>query len=187
MLNSNYGGQVIIHIDTDSNIPVEGFSFSQMSSLIRILEQWVISINGPLKIISNMYFEEDKDNIVISIEKVDSFITTNYNLYLPSATQVLQVSSLESPERLDIINRKVVLEPIQPGSHWEKNFRREHSGIRESKMFQLKHLKAGPSKPTTLADRMTGKGNKFSCYVSTFANYCIAEVTFTVASEMMEL
>jgi hypothetical protein len=174
MLNSN-GGQVVIHIDTDSTIPVEGSPFSQISLVIRILEQSMISIIGVRQTISKINFEEDKDeeSVVIFVQKCDFLITTNYNLYLPSETQVVPVSPLEPPENIkdDIINRKVVSKPVELGSHC-KIFRKDKNcRSQENKTVQFKNLQAGPSKRTTLADRMTGKDNKFSCYVSAFANY----------------
>ena len=51
-------------IDTDSNIPVEleGFPFSQMSMVIRILEQFMISIIGLHQTVSKINFKEDKEN-----------------------------------------------------------------------------------------------------------------------------
>ena len=173
MLNSN-GGKVVINIDTDSNdIPVEGSPFSRMLLVIRILEQSMISIIGTRQTISNMNFKTDQESIVVSVKKADFLITTNYNLYLPSETQVVIVSTLESPKHVkdDIMNRKVVLEPVQLGSHYKKFLKDKDCGFHESKNCQLKHLKADPSKRTTLADRMIGKGNKFSCYVSAFANH----------------
>ena len=172
MLNSN-GGQVVIHIDTDSNVPVEGFPFSKMSLVIRILEQSMISIIGIHQTVSKMNFKEDKDNIVIFIKKADSLITTNYYLCLPSKTQVVQTSSLESLEKVkdDIMNRKDILEPVQPGSHCKTFVEDKNCDFHECKTVQLKNLKASPSKRTKLADRMIGKSNKFSCYVSAFANY----------------
>ena len=171
MLNSN-GGKVVIHIDPDNSIPVEGSPFSQISLLIRILEQSMISISGT-RAISHMNFKTDKESIVVSVKKVDFLITTNYNLYIPSETQVVLVSPVESPEHVkdDIMNRKVVLEPVQLGSHFKTFLKDKNCGFHESKNCQLKHLKASPSKRTTLADRMTGKGNKFSSYVSAFANH----------------
>ena len=173
MLNSN-GGQVMIHIDTDSNvIPVEGSPFSQMSLVIRILEQFMISVIGSNQTVSKINFKADKESIVILVEKSDSLITTNYNLYLQSETQVVPVSSLEPPENVkhNIINRKVFMEPVQLGSHCKIFLKGKHCGHREGKMVQFKNVKANQSKRTTLADRMTGKSNKFSYYVSGFANY----------------
>jgi hypothetical protein len=172
MLNSN-GGKVVLHIETDGNdVPVEGSPFSKMSLVIRILEQSLISIIGSHQTISKMNFAEDKESIVVLIKKANSLIT-NYNLYLPSQTQVILVSPLEPLETVknDIINRRVVLEPVQLGSHCQIFLKDNKCSSQENKTVAFKNVKAGQSKRTTLADRMTGKGNKFSCYVSAFANY----------------
>ena len=171
MLNSN-GGIVVVHINPDTIIPV-GFSSPQMSLVIRILEQSMISIIGSHQTVSKMNFKEDKESIVILVKKTDSLITTNYNLYLPSQSQVVQVPPWEPLEKVkdDIINRKAVSESVQSGSHQRLFCKGKKCGFDENKMRQFKHLKSGPSKRTRLADRMTGKGNKFSCYVAAFANY----------------
>ena len=173
MLNSN-GGKAVIDFETDSNeTPAGGSPFSQMLLVIRILEQSMISIIGLHQTISNIDFREDNESIIILVKKVDSPITINYNLYLPSQTQVVQVSPLEPKEKVKdyIINRKVILEPVQTGSHCQIFRKDAICGIRETKTVQLKHLEAQATKRTTLADRIVGKGNKFTCYVSAFANY----------------
>jgi hypothetical protein len=168
MLNSD-GGNVVLHNECDC----EKCKSSQMSLVVRMLEQSMISIIGLYQTVSNINFKEDKESIVIFIKKADSLITTNYNLYLPSQSQVVQVFPWESLEKVkhDIINRKVVQEPVHLGSHWTKFVKDTNSGLQETKTVQFKSIKAGPSKRTRLADRMTGKGNKFSCYVSAFPNY----------------
>jgi hypothetical protein len=168
MLNSN-GGKVMLH-DCKK---IESLSSSEMSVLVRKLEQIMISIIGTNQTVSNINIEEDKEGTVIFVKKVNSLITTNYNLYLPSQTQVNLVSPLESPEKVmeDIINRNVVLEPVELGSHSKIFVKNKNCSIQESKKVQLKNLKANPSKHSTLADRMVAKGNKFSCYVSAFANH----------------
>ena len=168
MLNSD-GGNVVLHNECDC----EKCKSSQMSLVVRMLEQSMISIIGLSQTVSNINFKEDKESIVILVKKSDSLITTNYNLYLPSQSQVVQVSPWEPLEKVkdDIINRKVVEEPVQYDSHCKKFVKDRNCGFQDNKSVQLKHLKAGPSKRTRLADRMTGKGNKFSCYVSAFANY----------------
>ena len=172
MLNSN-GGKVVIDIETDSNeTPVEDAPFSQISLVTRILEQSMISIIGKIQSVSNIDFQENKEGLLIFVKKTDSLITTNYNLYLPSQTQVLQVSPLEPKIKVkdDIMNRKVVVEPVQIGSHCQIFSKDAICGFRESKMLQLKHLEAQRTKRTTLADRIVGKGNKLALYVSAFAN-----------------
>jgi predicted HTH transcriptional regulator len=167
MLNSN-GGKVILYNEFKCK------KVKRLSSLVvRILEQSMISIIGLNQTVSNINFKEDKESIVISVKKADSLITTNYNLYLPSQSQVVQVFPWEPLEKVkdDIINREVVQEPVQFGSHCTTFAKGTNSSFQDNKSVQLKHLKAVASKRTTLADRMTGKGNKFSCYVSAFANY----------------
>ena len=171
MLNTN-GGKVVILSASDSNdTPAGGSSSSQMSSLIRIVEQSMISIIGLHETSSNINFKGDNESMVILVRKADSLITNNYNLYLPSQSQVVLVSPLERPEKVkEIINRKVILEPVQIGSH-NKIFRKDSTcDIHKSKTVQLKHLKAYATK-WTVADHVISKSSKFTCYVSAFANY----------------
>ena len=56
-------------------------------------------------------------------------------------------------------------------------------GFQESKTVQLKNLKADLSKRTTIADRMIGKGNKFSHYVSAFANHNGSHMYYGIADD----
>ena len=168
MLNSN-GGKVMIHFDTDSCIAVEDIPLK----VIKILEHRMVSITGGNQTVSKINFKDDKDCIRIFIEKADFFITIHYNLYLPSQTQVSEVSPLEPPQAVkdDIMNRKVIPNAVELRSHCQTFTKDKNCGFCESKVCQLKYLKAEQSKRTTLADRITGKGNKFSCYVSAFANH----------------
>ncbi|XP_028394764.1 uncharacterized protein LOC114518928 isoform X2 [Dendronephthya gigantea] len=167
MLNSN-GGKVRLSYESKSDS-----CESLKSSMSRMLEQLIISIVGPRMATSKICMKDDEEGLVILVKKADYLITTSYNLYLPSQTQVVQLDPREPIKNVvkDIIDRRVVPEPVELGSH-QKIFRRgQDSHLRESKMCQFKQLKADQSKRTTLADRMTGKSNKFSCYVSAYANY----------------
>ena len=166
MLNTN-GGIVMINIDADCNISV-----SQMSSMVRTAEQHLIAIIGT-NIASHIHFKEDKETVTIFVKKADSLITVDYHLYLPSQTQVIQVPPSDPQEKVknDIVNRNAVDEPVQLESHEKTFFENKECGLSETKTIQLKNLKAGASKNTTLANRIIGKSNKFTCYVSAFANY----------------
>ena len=182
MLNSN-GGKVMIHF-YNGVVPVEDLSqlnihpgildvdsFPLISVVVRILDQSMMAIAGIEETRSKVYFQEDEECVTISVKRADFLITTNYNLYSPSQTQVVKVPPSKPLKEIkdDIIERKVVLEPVQLGTHCRKFLRNKNCGFGESTMCQLKHLKAAQSECTTLADRMTCKGNKFSCYVSAFA------------------
>ena len=181
MLNSN-GGKVMIQLDTDRNdIPVDGSPFSKISLMHRQLEQFIISIIGLHRTVSKINFIHDKDGVNIFVKKSDSLITTDYKLYLPGETQVVEVSPLEPPENVkDIINRKAIPNPVELGSHCQTFGKDKNCGLRESKVIQFKHLKAEQSKRTTLADRITGKGNKFICYVSAFANHSGGDIYYGI-------
>ncbi len=185
MLNTS-GGKVVIVFNADCNdILVEGSSFSRMSLVMRILEQSLISIIGLHQIRRKINVRYDKDSIVLFIKKGDFLITTNYNLYLSTEALVVKVPLVELPGyvRDDIMNRKVVLEPVQLGSHCKIFLKDKNCGFHERKNCQLKNLEAGPSKRTTLADRITGKGNKLSCYVSGFANNCGGHIYYGIRDD----
>ena len=170
MLNTN-GGKLVIHIETDLNIPGESSPSVKTAIVIRIVEQSMISIIGLNQTVSKINFTEEEQSIIILVQKSESLVTTNYNLYLPSQSQVVQVYPWETQNMDNIFHRRIIENPVQHGSHCKVFHKGEHCGFPESKMHQLKNLKAEQSKRTKLADRMTGKGNKLSCYVSAFANY----------------
>ena len=167
LLNSN-GGKVVLHFQSDSKVEDNKLLF-----VIRVLEQHMISIIGENQTVSKINFKDDADDIIIFVMKADFLITVNYNLYLPSQTQVVAVSPSEPLENVknDIMYRKAIPNPVELGSHCQMFCKDKKCGFHESKVCQFKNVKANQSKCTTLADRITSKGNKFSRYVSAFANY----------------
>ena len=167
MLNSN-GGKVRIYNDSKCNS-----SDCLLPIVSRMLEQHIISIVGLRLTTSKICIEQKEESLVIVVKKADLLITTSYNLCLPCQTQVVQLDPREPLEKVkkDIVNRKVVWEPVELGSHHTTFYRGQDCSFREGKTCQLKHLVSRQFKRTTLADRMTGKSNKFSSFVSAFANY----------------
>ena len=184
MLNSK-GGRVTIHIDTDSSNPVKSIPSSQMSRMIRILEQYMISVFGVHSATSKIHFKDVRKDLLIFLEKADFLITINYNLYFPSQTQIVQLSAMESEEMIrdNIINRKIIPEPVQVCRQHEIFRHRNKCSLEENKVVAFKNLKANPSKRTTLADRMISKGNKFACYVSAFANHRGGHIYYGIADD----
>ena len=177
MLNTN-GGKVMINLQIDTNAQLGS------AQLIRILEQTMISIIGLSQTVSKIDFKEDKGSVIILVKNAASIVTTSHNLYLPSKEQVSKLLPWEPPEIImNIITKKVVEEPVIQGSHCQKFIKGKECGFNESKTCQLKNLKAEKLKRTSLADRMTGKGNKFSCYVSAFANYRGGHMYFGINNE----
>ena len=178
MLNGN-GGKVLLRKECNCE---DCKCLSQMSQVVRVLEQSMIDIIGLNQTVSKVNFIEDKESINIILKKADALITTNYYLYLPSQKQVVQVSPLEPLENIkkDILCRKLIVEPVQLGAHHRTFCKGKNCGLHENKLCEFKNLKAKQSNRTSLADRMTGKGNKFSCYVSAFANYSGGHIYFGI-------
>ena len=180
MLNSN-GGKVVLY-DTKRDPPC-----SLLPMVGRMLEQFMISIMGPHLTISKICIEGNEESVTILVRKADSLITTNYNIFLPSETQVVQLDPRVPLKNVrDIMSRKAIWEPVILGSHQKTFYIGQKCGLRESKTCNFKQLKADQSKRTTLADRMTGKSNKFTCYVSAFANYRGGHIYYGIVDGVVE-
>ena len=136
----------------------------------RMIEQKLISTIGTQTVSSYITFKHFRDDVThCEVKMSGTFITTNYNLYVPCETQANLIPSTENIDA--ILNRQNIPQPVLIHSHKNKFTIDIKCGFTENKNTEFKWLTAGPSKRTTLADRMTCKGNKFSCYVSAFANH----------------
>ena len=141
----------------------------KQSEFIRMVEQRLISKIGSKLVTNNTSFDEQfQDKVVCKVKKSSSVITTNYNLYLRSEKQVNLVPPNEDIK--DILCRKFVFEPVIAGSHHKVFMMHKHCGFPENKVTEFKCVSASPSQEKTQADRITGKENRFICYVSAFAN-----------------
>ncbi|XP_028404404.1 uncharacterized protein LOC114527034 [Dendronephthya gigantea] len=164
--NSN-GGNVEIRVEeTEGNL----VSTAALDSLTRMLEQSLISRFG-VDITKSVDFKEEKHEkiILIKVRKVPSLVTYKCNLYRPLQKQVELIGNVQIA--LKIMSRRFVDQPVQLGSHHKTFHKGQDCGFVEDVVIQFKLVMAAPSKRVTLADRMTGKSNKFSCYVSAFANH----------------
>ena len=143
-------------------------STAHYNKCIRIIEQSFINIVGAQMTVLNLSIKIVDNKVVCRVKKSESFITTRYNLCLPSTTQVLSVSSTEKIKD-NILNRRHVVEPVEVGSHHKTFIRHEFCGLTENKEIELKLLEASAKNSTKLVQRMLN--NKLTDYVSAFANY----------------
>ena len=140
---------------------------------VRMIEQRVKEITS-CTTVANLTLDVGPQRLFINVQKSNHPITISYNLHLPSESQVMTLSPSEP-----IGNIKQILHKHHNGnngamerqSHIHHFVKGQDSKLRESKCVTLKNLKVSPSKCITLADRMTGKSNKFASYVSAFANH----------------
>ena len=172
LLNTDGGGTV--------KLVVNGHRSEAENAFIKGIEQKLKSIIGIQKLTTHITFEPSQNNIIYCKgKKSDTLITTNYHAYLPSKTEANKIPSTEEID--SILNRKQDSQPVPTGSHHKEFTNDKNCGFTEGKNTQFKCLTAIPSKRTKLADRMTGKGNKFSCYVSAFANNSGGHIYFGIA------
>ena len=105
----------------------------------------------------------------MSDRKTNSIRTVHYNLYLPSETQVNELSATEKIRAIlckDVFNPKAV----KPNSHLKQFTLGSAVGFHESETVQFKCLQDKRTKKSSLSQRLL-KGGKFTRYVSAFANY----------------
>ncbi len=186
MLNSE-GGKVNLSFTTpnvSSQMLINVSMTKIKESFVRKIEQHLGGTAGIQITSHNINFKKYTNKIIVEVERADDIIINNYNLFLPTETQVVLVSPQQPLQRInDTILRKVVRNGVKLGSHCKKFVMREDCHLREGKFVQVKSVKSASSKRTTLADRMTGKSNKFNHYVSAFANYKGGNIYYGVTDD----
>ena len=163
LLNTNGGGTLMLVFNDRESKTADKF--------IQMIEQKLLSSTATQTVTSNIEFEPFQDGVIYcQVKKCDEFVTTNHNLYVPSETQANPIPPTEEIKDT-ILMRRDIPQPIPSNSHHSSFIIDVNCGFTENKNTEFKCLKSTSSKRTTLADRMTGKGNKFSCYVSAFGNH----------------
>ena len=165
LLNSG-GGKLSLRYGKKSSRELVG-------DCLRMIEQQVARVMTSCVMVSHMTVNVHLEETIVILESCSNLITLNYNLCLPSETQVLTVLPSEPVENVKevIMQRKIPQEKVATaGSPCQYFIKGQILELHESCAVQLKNLKASPSKRVKLADRITGKTNKFLCYVSAFAN-----------------
>ena len=152
------------------------------NKFIHIIEQKLLGSIATQKLTSHITFGPYRDGkIYCTVKESDTLITANYNLYVPSNTQANKIPSTEEIDA--ILKRQHVPQPVPIRSHQKEFIIDIQCGFTENKNTEFKYLTASPSTRITLADRMTGKANKFSCYVSAFANYSGGHIYYGITDE----
>ena len=155
-----------------------------VENCIKMLEQKILEFLGTVTLTYDVRFSKippsspqahgEMKIIVTTSTKTEHMTPLSYNLFLPSNQLVMEVSPSESVEKLRALlmdNIRPAVKPVESGSRHIDFVKGEFVSFSESKSTQFKMMKDEPAKKTTFADRLVGKGNKFACYVSAFANY----------------
>ena len=172
------GGKVVINLDSTA-------STQDIDTCIRMIEQRIVEMVGITTMVSHTTFEVNTRRIILYVQQASELVSVNYNLYLPSERQVIAVPATEPSEEIKkAVQGKIVREKTVPiGSHTKEFVKGRNSDLHEGSNVEIKYLKASSSKCVTLADRITGKTNKFTSYISAFANHCGGHIYYGVKDD----
>lgn len=146
----------------------------QIDDSVRIIEQKVGDLIGTVGLVSSIEFQVLPGKIFLNVKEVEGPFVVNYNLYLPTKSQVKVIQPSEPIAKVKaVINRvdKPIKETLTPGAYYQHFVLNEKVSCDEGTKIQWKSLKSESTKNVSLADRMTGKSNKLSCYISAFSNH----------------
>jgi hypothetical protein len=166
LLNSG-GGALILRAQADENVLAK--SGLRSDDIIRAIEQAfhpVIKTRGLSSHLTTI--NETPAKIVLKVEGLKSLCTLNYNMFLPTNTQVLPIDELDTAVALMNVNRLVDVTDFKNANPIDQFILDSVLSIKESKIVQFKCLKSDKSKHNDLARRIIK--NKLACYVSAFAN-----------------
>ena len=117
--------------------------------------------------------EVEPQRIVIYIKGCYNLITVDYNMFLPSHSQINRVLPTETLEKIQgiIFGESMTSVGKELPVVQEVFVQGEDIKLCETYSIQFKEFKDAPAKCTTLADRVIEKRNKVLQCVSAFANY----------------
>lgn len=169
LLNSNGGTLIIRFLE-------QGYTKKDLDQTLRKIEQWIKTLVGTAMMLNKVSIDElplNVEKIVINIKGSYNLITVDYNLFLPSFTEIngiLPVESLESVKKA-LFTDEVMKTTDEFPTIQEVFVRKKEIKLTETYSVQFKQLEDAPSRSNTLADRIIGKGNKLLQCISAFATY----------------
>ena len=160
LLNSD-GGELKMEFEDDLILR------NKTDGILRMIEQRLVDIIGSCLFYAKVrILKKNAKQLVFTVDSSQSLCTVDYNLYLPTQSQVIPISPLEHPERVEaILNREVRIQQ-QPFENYEDFVLNRQVPFEESDLIQFKQLKSEESKCVSFADRMTNKSNKLERYIS---------------------
>ena len=164
-LNSS-GGVLIIAFHSQK------YETKDLDQTVRTIEQWINTLIGIVTMSKKVKIEVEPQRIVINIKGCYNLITVDYNMFLPSHSQINRVLPTETLEKIQgiIFGESMTSVGKELPVVQEVFVQGEDIKLCETYTIQFKEFKDAPAKCTTLVDRVTEKRNKVVQCVSAFAN-----------------
>ena len=178
LLNSD-GGELNMEFEDDLILR------NETDGISRMIEQRLVDIIGSCLFYAKVrILKKNAKQLVFTVDSSQSLCTVDYNLYLPTRSQVIPISPWEPPERVKaILNREVRIQ--QQIENYDNFVLNRHVPFEESHANQFKHLKSAKTKCVSLADRMTNKSNKLERYISAFGNNNGGRIFYGISDYMV--
>lgn len=172
LLNSG-GGELILTTATDENTAATDNRF-QFQDVFRAIEQVFHKVIGTACVSSHLTSSSQgrqATSKIVLVKGLYSLCTLNYNMFLPTETQVLPIDCNEMDIVIELMdfNRLVDVTDFENSAPIDQFVHNSVVEIKESKIVQFKCLKSDKSDHNDLATRIIS--NKFTSYVSAFANH----------------
>ena len=165
LFNSYGGGKFSIKFADESILPEE------VDDVLRMIEQRLVDTIGSCTFYTKVMIQRSKvNNLDFFVSHTESLCTVDYKLYLPTQTQVISISTRETPEQVKAILNREVDQQLTTLAEIENFVCNSQVSFTEGDSIQFKQLKAENSKCVSFADRVTNKSNKLERYLSAFAD-----------------
>ncbi|XP_028403629.1 uncharacterized protein LOC114526274 [Dendronephthya gigantea] len=166
LLNSN-GGKLAL------DFPSQKCEKKDLDQTGRKIEQWIKNLIGTVKMKRKVKLEISADQMLLTVKGSNRLITVNYHMYLPSHTEVNQVSPIETLEEIRkcLFGDKEMIAINELPTVRQVFVQGEEMKLIETYSVQFKQLEDTPTKSTTLGDRVVANC-KLVQYISAFANHC---------------
>ena len=169
LLNSD-GGKLRVYFDGDF-----GLLQTDLKRFHRMIEQKLLRMLGcsaSCSLILVSPLERNEHGLVFVVSASTSLYTANYNLYIPTETQVILISPSEPPDNVKRVLYRELREQerLVSSTGVETLVYKKRFPLQESDRVQFKNLKSKRSKCVSIGDRIVSKSNKLDCYISAFGN-----------------
>ena len=153
--------------------PDQTYQTKDLDQPVRVIEQWINNLIGTPMMATNVELKVAPHQILINIKGSYNLITVDYNMFLPSHSQINRVLPVETLEKIQnvLFGREMMSSSNELPAVQTVFVQGEEMKLDETYSVQFKQLKDAPANCITLSDRVIGNSNKLIQCLSAFANY----------------
>ncbi len=138
--------------------PDQTYQTKDLDQPVRVIEQWINNLIGIPMMATNVELKVEPHQILINIKGSYNLITVDYNISLPSHSQINRVSPVETLEKIQdaLFGREMMSSSNELPAVQTVFVQGEEMKLDETYGVQFKQLKDDPANCITLSDRVIG-------------------------------